>query len=108
MGKPTGFLEWTRAGAHRRPIDERLRDWREVEVTAEPAESKQQGGRCMDCGVPFCTQGCPLGNPSPKLLPGHVAWVVAVAVLFSDRAVERFIKFIQATTRIKIAMAPNR
>ncbi len=66
MGKPTGFLEWTRAGAHRRPIDERLRDWREVEVTAEPAESKQQGGRCMDCGVPFCTQGCPLGNPIPE------------------------------------------
>ncbi|HEU4611962.1 MAG TPA: glutamate synthase subunit beta [Kofleriaceae bacterium] len=65
MGKPTGFMEWPRAGAHRRPIPERLRDWREVEITAEPAESKQQGGRCMDCGVPFCTQGCPLGNPIP-------------------------------------------
>ncbi len=65
MGKPTGFLEWPRAGAHRRPIAGRLRDFREVEVTAEPAESKQQGGRCMDCGVPFCTQGCPLGNPIP-------------------------------------------
>ncbi len=65
MGKPTGFLEWPRAGAHRRPIPERLRDFREVDITAEPAESKQQGGRCMDCGVPFCTQGCPLGNPIP-------------------------------------------
>jgi glutamate synthase (NADPH/NADH) small chain len=65
MGKPTGFLEWPRAGAHRRPIPERLRDYREVDITADPAESKQQGGRCMDCGVPFCTQGCPLGNPIP-------------------------------------------
>ncbi len=65
MGKPTGFMEWQRAAAHRRNIDERLRDWREVETTADPAESKQQGGRCMDCGVPFCTQGCPLGNPIP-------------------------------------------
>jgi glutamate synthase (NADPH/NADH) small chain len=65
MGKPTGFMEWQRAAPHRRAIDDRLRDWREVETTADPAESKQQGGRCMDCGVPFCTQGCPLGNPIP-------------------------------------------
>ncbi|HEY5951718.1 MAG TPA: glutamate synthase subunit beta [Kofleriaceae bacterium] len=65
MGKPTGFIEWPRAAPHRRSINERLRDWREVETTADPAESKQQGGRCMDCGVPFCTQGCPLGNPIP-------------------------------------------
>ncbi|HEX5060412.1 MAG TPA: glutamate synthase subunit beta [Kofleriaceae bacterium] len=65
MGKPTGFIEWPRAAPHRRKVDERLRDWREVETTADPAESKQQGGRCMDCGVPFCTQGCPLGNPIP-------------------------------------------
>jgi glutamate synthase (NADPH/NADH) small chain len=65
MGKPTGFMEWQRAAPHRRAIPERLRDYREVDVTADPAESKQQGGRCMDCGVPFCTQGCPLGNPIP-------------------------------------------
>ncbi|HEY5926662.1 MAG TPA: glutamate synthase subunit beta [Kofleriaceae bacterium] len=65
MGKPTGFVEWPRAAPHRRAVSDRLRDWREVETTADPAESKQQGGRCMDCGVPFCTQGCPLGNPIP-------------------------------------------
>src|SRR5512143_1033512 len=65
MGKPTGFMEWRRAAPHRRAIAERLRDYREVETTADPAESKQQAGRCMDCGVPFCTQGCPLGNPIP-------------------------------------------
>jgi glutamate synthase (NADPH/NADH) small chain len=65
MGKPTGFIEWPRAAPHRREINERLRDFYEVETTADPAESKQQGGRCMDCGVPFCTNGCPLGNPIP-------------------------------------------
>jgi glutamate synthase (NADPH/NADH) small chain len=72
MGKPTGFLEWARAGHHRRPIPERLRDWREVDTHIDPAESRQQGGRCMDCGVPFCTQGCPLGNPIPDF--AHAVW----------------------------------
>ncbi|NVB84492.1 MAG: glutamate synthase subunit beta [Kofleriaceae bacterium] len=72
MGKPTGFLEWARAGHHRRPIPERLRDWREVDTHVDPAESRQQGGRCMDCGVPFCTQGCPLGNPIPDF--AHSVW----------------------------------
>ncbi len=72
MGKVTGFLEWARAEPHRRPIGERLRDWREVELPDDPAESRQQGGRCMDCGVPFCTQGCPLGNPIPDF--AHGVW----------------------------------
>src|SRR3569833_4069417 len=63
MGKVTGFLETARAAPHRRPIAERLRDWREVEHVGSAA--KEQAGRCMDCGVPFCTQGCPLGNPIP-------------------------------------------
>ena len=65
MGKPTGFLEHERAHAHRRPIAERLRDWHEVEAEPAVAETRDQAGRCMDCGVPFCTQGCPLGNPIP-------------------------------------------
>ena len=64
MGKVTGFLEWERAAPHRRPIAERLNDWREVEH-AIAHDVKEQSGRCMDCGVPFCTQGCPLGNPIP-------------------------------------------
>ena len=73
MGKPTGFLEWPRAAPHRRPVALRVTDWSEVEETAEPAESQQQGGRCMDCGVPFCTQGCPLGNPIPDF--AHAVYV---------------------------------
>jgi glutamate synthase (NADPH/NADH) small chain len=65
MGKPTGFIEWTRLVAPRRPIAERTRDWAEVEGHLDDAALRQQAGRCMDCGVPFCMQGCPLGNPIP-------------------------------------------
>ncbi|MEZ4403485.1 MAG: glutamate synthase subunit beta [Kofleriaceae bacterium] len=65
MGKPTGFIEWRRLTAPRRPVAERLTDWREVEAHADGAALRQQAGRCMDCGVPFCMQGCPLGNPIP-------------------------------------------
>src|SRR6478735_10227793 len=72
MGKPTGFLEWERAEPHRRPIALRVLDYKEVDLPDEPAESRQQGGRCMDCGVPFCTNGCPLGNPIPDF--AHAIW----------------------------------
>ncbi len=69
MGKPTGFLEWKRILPRRRPVAERIRDWHEVEAEAGLLELdalRMQAGRCMDCGVPFCTQGCPLGNPIPE------------------------------------------
>jgi glutamate synthase (NADPH) small chain len=72
MGKPTGFMEWDRAAPHRRPIALRVLDWKEVEELDPPATSRQQAGRCMDCGVPFCTQGCPLGNPIPDF--AHSIW----------------------------------
>jgi glutamate synthase (NADPH/NADH) small chain len=65
VGKPTGFVEWQRILPRRRPVEERVRDWKEVVAHADPEETRRQGGRCMDCGVPFCTQGCPLGNPIP-------------------------------------------
>ncbi|HEU0031102.1 MAG TPA: glutamate synthase subunit beta [Kofleriaceae bacterium] len=68
MGKPTGFIEWSRLVPKKRPVAERLADWRELEPAAGPLEAdaiRTQAGRCMDCGVPFCTQGCPLGNPIP-------------------------------------------
>ncbi|HEX7839899.1 MAG TPA: glutamate synthase subunit beta [Kofleriaceae bacterium] len=69
MGKPTGFLEWSRLLPKKRAVAERLRDWHEVEGPAGPLESdavRHQAGRCMDCGVPFCHQGCPLGNLVPE------------------------------------------
>ncbi|HET7500421.1 MAG TPA: glutamate synthase subunit beta [Kofleriaceae bacterium] len=68
MGKPTGFIEWSRLTPKKRAVAERLRDWREVEGPGGVLESdaqRHQAGRCMDCGVPFCHQGCPLGNLIP-------------------------------------------
>ncbi|MCY1044395.1 glutamate synthase subunit beta [Corallococcus sp. bb12-1] len=65
MGKPTGFVEWPRVHAPKREKAERLEDWRELHLPLAAEESKRQAGRCMDCGVPFCHQGCPLGNLIP-------------------------------------------
>lgn len=65
MGKPTGFTEWSRVPAHKREKNERLGDFREFTLPLAPDEAKRQAGRCMDCGVPFCHQGCPLGNLIP-------------------------------------------
>jgi len=65
MGKPTGFMEWARVPAPKREKKERVHDSREFVLPLAPEEAKRQAGRCMDCGVPFCQQGCPLGNPIP-------------------------------------------
>lgn len=65
MGKLRGFLESDRRGPARRPVDDRLGDWREVYEVQPDVETREQAGRCMDCGVPFCQQGCPLGNLIP-------------------------------------------
>ncbi|MGC8509715.1 MAG: glutamate synthase subunit beta [Acidimicrobiales bacterium] len=65
MAKPTGFLEFPRRGPTPRPVPERRTDWREVYAPQSDDEVRLQAARCMDCGIPFCTQGCPLGNPIP-------------------------------------------
>ncbi len=65
MGKPTGFMEAGRELPHKRPIAERVKDWKEYMLAPEPTHLKTQAARCMDCGVPFCHQGCPLGNIIP-------------------------------------------
>ena len=65
MGKVTGFLEIQRKKWPTRPIDERLKDWKEVYLPYPDADLKKQAARCMDCGIPFCHQGCPLGNIIP-------------------------------------------
>jgi glutamate synthase (NADPH) small chain len=65
MGKPTGFLEWHREPAPKREKTERVQDSREFVLPMAPEHAKHQAGRCMDCGVPVCQQGCPLGNPIP-------------------------------------------
>jgi len=65
MGKATGFLEIQRQKPPSRPIAERIRDWREVPLPYDAAALKDQTARCMDCGIPFCHNGCPLGNLIP-------------------------------------------
>jgi glutamate synthase (NADPH/NADH) small chain len=65
MGKVTGFLEIARAKHPVRPVLERLHDWREVYVPYPEAALTSQAARCMDCGIPFCHHGCPLGNVIP-------------------------------------------
>ena len=65
MGEATGFLKWDRQGPQRRSIPVRLRDWKEVYEPFDKDELNHQAGRCMDCGIPFCNNGCPLGNLIP-------------------------------------------
>ena len=65
MGKPTGFMEYPREPPTRRPVHERVHDYLEVYNPFPDEKLKAQGARCMDCGIPFCHQGCPLGNLIP-------------------------------------------
>ncbi|MGA0188844.1 MAG: glutamate synthase subunit beta [Candidatus Nanopelagicaceae bacterium] len=66
MADPRGFLNTGREVPKRRPVDVRIRDWREVYEEQEFSSLQKQAGRCMDCGIPFCHQGCPLGNLIPE------------------------------------------
>lgn len=65
MGEATGFLQWQREQPTRRPVPVRLRDWKEVYEDFPEEKVRTQAGRCMDCGIPFCNNGCPLGNLIP-------------------------------------------
>ena len=66
MGKPTGFLEFTRELPSKRPATERLDDYREFIEKYPEQKLNQQAARCMNCGIPFCHSGCPLGNVIPE------------------------------------------
>jgi glutamate synthase (NADPH/NADH) small chain len=66
MAKATGFMEFGRELPRRRPVSVRLRDWKEVYEPFPEEATKEQGARCMDCGIPFCHDGCPLGNLIPE------------------------------------------
>ncbi len=65
MGKATGFIEYSREHARRRPVIERVNDWFEIYVDFPEEKLRRQGARCMDCGVPFCHTGCPVNNIIP-------------------------------------------
>ena len=66
MADPKGFMTTPRQTPARRPVDIRITDWREVYLGQSRGDTERQAGRCMDCGVPFCHQGCPLGNLIPE------------------------------------------
>ena len=66
MADPKGFLSTPRELPKRRPVDVRIKDWNEVYEPQSFEHLQKQAGRCMDCGIPFCHQGCPLGNLIPE------------------------------------------
>jgi len=66
MADPKGFLTTSRQMPKRRPVDVRIKDWKEVYQEQDFSDLQKQAGRCMDCGIPFCHQGCPLGNLIPE------------------------------------------
>ena len=65
MGKPTGFIEYPRETPAERPVAERIRDYKELYQDFPEENLRRQAARCMNCGVPFCHAGCPLGNIIP-------------------------------------------
>jgi glutamate synthase (NADPH/NADH) small chain len=65
MGKPTGFMEFERLNEAYLPVEKRVKDYHEFVLHLGDAQAAQQGARCMDCGIPFCTSGCPVNNIIP-------------------------------------------
>ncbi len=92
MGKVTGFLEYGRRTAERRPVAERTRDYFEIYQDLPEEQLRQQGARCMDCGVPFCHSGCPLNNVIPDWndLVYRGRWQDALRVLHSTNNFPEF------------------
>ncbi|MEO8663284.1 MAG: glutamate synthase subunit beta [Bryobacteraceae bacterium] len=92
MGKITGFLEYTREVPQRRPVAERINDWFEVYQPFPENAVRTQGARCMDCGVPFCHNGCPLNNIIPDWndLVYRDRWPEAIRVLHATNNFPEF------------------
>jgi len=92
MGKVTGFLEIQREQPTRRKADERIRDWFEIYEPFPEEKQRQQGARCMDCGVPFCHSGCPVNNLIPDWndLVYNNRWEAAVRRLHSTNNFPEF------------------
>ncbi|MEO9136863.1 MAG: glutamate synthase subunit beta [Casimicrobiaceae bacterium] len=92
MGKMTGFLEWQRIAEVADPVASRVRHFREFIHTLDDAAASKQGGRCMDCGIPFCQTGCPVNNIIPDwndLVYRH-QWRAALDVLHSTNNFPEF------------------
>jgi glutamate synthase (NADPH/NADH) small chain len=92
MGKPTGFMEFPRQSEASSPVEERLKNYCEFTMHLTDEQAKVQGARCMDCGVPFCTSGCPVNNIIPDWndLTYHGNWREALEVLHSTNNFPEF------------------
>jgi glutamate synthase (NADPH) small chain len=92
MGKDTGFLEYAREHAPRRPVTQRVNDWFEIYLDFPEEKLRTQGARCMDCGVPFCQTGCPVNNLIPDWndLVYHGRWKEAVRQLHATNNFPEF------------------
>jgi len=92
MGKPTGFLEYPRRDRAYKPVEERIRHFREFVIPLSEEELQTQGARCMDCGIPFCHQGCPVNNIIPDWndLVYRGDWQRALQVLHSTNNFPEF------------------
>ena len=92
MGKPTGFIEFEREVPSRRPVAERVNDWKEIYQPFSLVKVQTQGARCMDCGVPFCHSGCPLNNIIPDWndLAYRDRWKDAIRVLHATNNFPEF------------------
>ncbi len=92
MGKTTGFMEYERIEEGYKPVGERLKHYKEFVIGLDDAQAKLQGARCMDCGTPFCNNGCPVNNIIPDFndLVYHQDWKSAIAVLHSTNNFPEF------------------
>ena len=92
MGKPTGFMEYARLDRSYAPVEERVTNYREFVIPLTEDEATRQGARCMDCGIPFCHQGCPVDNIIPDWndLVYRGDWKRAIEVLHSTNNFPEF------------------
>ena len=92
MGKPTGFMEFERLNEAYDPVEQRLKHYKEFVHTLNDEDAKIQGARCMDCGIPFCNNGCPVNNVIPDWndLVYRGNWEQAIRVLHSTNNFPEF------------------
>jgi glutamate synthase (NADPH) small chain len=92
MGKPTGFMEFNRELPAKRPVQERRKDYKEFVIQYEPEQLNHQAARCMNCGIPFCHHGCPLGNVIPEFNDAiyRKAWQDAYDILVTTNNFPEF------------------
>ncbi len=92
MGKLTGFIEFDRVDEKNKAVDDRLKNFKEFTIPLDRMEQEKQGSRCMDCGIPFCHSGCPLGNLIPDFndLIYKGEWKKALAILHSTNNFPEF------------------